>query len=294
VSAPRAVFGSPAATRALVDGRLGAVQVVLSAGTYLTLDEDWLLVGEPDAGTFGPLSLAVDGMAQLKMAPGTPVRVSGRRLIVGDVSISLERMRERPSPPVARRTVAGPRATRCAVDAAIAELPPVSSVLRRGVDALVAGGLVEAVPLLAGVGEGLTPAGDDVLAGYAGWHAACRDFDQGAALSALAAGRCSPLGLAYLRCAERAELPAALARLVDAIRLGSPDEVRLAVPGLRKWGASSGVALGWGVAAAAVQRLRSSQSLARSRTSSFPSAAASRIASAGTTSAGSDVSATSA
>jgi hypothetical protein len=254
MSAPRAVVASPAATRALVDGRLGAVQVVLSAGTYLTLDEDWLLVGEPAAGAFGPLSLAVDGMAQLKVAPGMPVEVSGRQLIVGGVPISLERVRERPSPRVGRGAVAGPDAITCAVDAVFAELPPVSPVLRRGVDALAAGALVEAVALLAGAGEGLTPAGDDVLAGYAGWHASCGDLDQSPALSVLAAGRCSPLGLAYLRCAERAEVPAAAARLVDAIRRGSPDEVRLAVPGLRQWGASSGLALGWGVAAAARDR----------------------------------------
>ncbi|HEY7324285.1 MAG TPA: DUF2877 domain-containing protein [Streptosporangiaceae bacterium] len=262
MSGPRAVFASPAAKRALSQGRLGAVQIVLGGetGTYLTLGQDWLLVVEPDAAISGPLSLAVEGMAQLSLAPGMQVEVRGRQLIVAGVPISLERMRERPVTPVALRVVGRPMAIRCAADAALTELPPVSPVVRRGVDALVAGALAEAVPLLAGLGEGLTPAGDDVLAGYAGWHASCSEgrlrqqrggLDEGAALSVLAAGRCSPLGLAYLRCAERAELSAPAARLVEAIRVGSYDGVKRAVRGLRKWGASSGLALGWGVAAAA-------------------------------------------
>jgi hypothetical protein len=260
MSAARAVFASPAARGALVDGRIGAVQIVLGAGAYLTLGQDWLLVVEPDAVAFGPLSLAVAGLAHLRLAPGMQVVVRARQLIVADVPVSLERMRERPLPPVARWPAGAPRLIRHAADVAAAELPPVCAVLHRGVDALVAGAPAEAAALLAGVGEGLTPAGDDVLAGYAGWRAACTEehlrqpcgrLDEGAALSVLAAGRCSPLGLAYLRCAERAELPAAAARLVDAIRRGSPDAVRAAVPGLRKWGASSGLALGWGVVAAA-------------------------------------------
>jgi hypothetical protein len=219
-----------------------------------------LLVVEPAAAMSGPLSLAVEGMAQLSLAPGMQIEVRGRQLIVCGVPISLERMRERRLPPVVRRVVGRPMAIRCAADAALTELPPVSPVVRRGVDALLAGAPADAVPLLAGIGEGLTPAGDDVLAGYAGWHASCSEgrlrqrcggLDEGAALSVLAAGRCSPLGLAYLRCAERAELPAAAARLVDAIRVGSSDGVKRAVDGLRTWGASSGLALGWGVAAAA-------------------------------------------
>lgn len=265
MSAPRAVFASPAAMRALIDGRLGAVQIVLGAGTYLTLGQDWLLFVEPCAGPVGPLSLAVQGMERLKLAPGMPVKISGRRLVVADTAISFERMRERLLPAIVCRPIAHPRAITRAVGAAVAEMPPVSALLRHGVDALVAGALAEAVDLLAGVGDGLTPAGDDVLAGYAGWHATCshpgrrqeRDsLDDGACLSVLAADRCSPLGLAYLRCAERAELPAAAARMVDAIRHGSPQSASLAVPELRKWGGSSGLALGWGVTAAAAGALR--------------------------------------
>jgi hypothetical protein len=71
-------------------------------------------------------------------------------------------------------------------------------------------------------------------------------------LSALAAGRASPLGLAYLRCAELGELPDAGARLLSAIRRGSAVDALASVDRLRDWGASSGVALGWGIVTAAL------------------------------------------
>lgn len=257
MTAARALFASPAAARALVEGRTGVVQMVLSTGAYLTLGEDWAMVVDPEAARHGPLSLAVHGTADLKLEPGMTVRVARQRLIVDGVAISLARMRERPLPADGRGPDAHPMSIRSAVDAAIADLPPVDARLQRGVDALAAGALAEAAVLLAGAGDGLTPAGDDVLAGYAGWHAArSRPLKQhgshaGVALSVIASDRCSPLGLAYLRCAERAELPAAAARLVTAIRRGSPREVSAAVRGLRRWGASSGTALGTGIAAAA-------------------------------------------
>src|SRR3954447_19882822 len=105
-----------------------------------------------------------------------------------------------------------------------------------------AGDLERAVSELAGRGEGLTPAGDDVLAGYAAWRSAT--------LSPLAAGRASPLGLAYLRCAERGELPEVVARLVAAIRAGDAESARRRARALSRWGASSGAAMLWGVASA--------------------------------------------
>jgi hypothetical protein len=83
---------------------------------------------------------------------------------------------------------------------------------------------VVAVQELAGRGEGLTPVGDDVLAGFAAMrHALGRPV-------CIDKGRCSPLGRAYLCCAERGELPEAP---------------------LSRWGATSGTAMLWGMGAAA-------------------------------------------
>ena len=110
-----------------------------------------------------------------------------------------------------------------------------------GLAALRGGDLEAAVAALAGRGDGLTPAGDDVLAGYAAWS--------GAALSPLAAGA-SPIGLAYLRCAERGELPEVVARVVAAIRAGDAEAARRRARALSRWGSSSGAAILWGVASA--------------------------------------------
>jgi hypothetical protein len=132
--------------------------------------------------------------------------------------------------------------------------------------ALRAGDLERAVAELAGRGEGLTPAGDDVLAGYAAWRRAASPppdpvrepkgdsplYVNGTVrfISSLAAGRASPLGLAYLRCAERGELPEVVARVVAAIRAGDAETARRRARTLSRWGASSGAAMLWGVASA--------------------------------------------
>jgi hypothetical protein len=126
-------------------------------------------------------------------------------------------------------------------------LPDPPAVLAPGLSALATARLDDAVRLLAGLGDGLTPAGDDVLAGYA---AARVVLAAPAALVPAATGRSSPLGLAYLRCAERGELPDVAARLLAAICQGAAAEARAALGPLREWGSSSGTAMAWGIGAA--------------------------------------------
>lgn len=215
----RALFAGPGARRALVDGARGEVELVFGGrGAYVRLGpSDWILLAAPSA-PFGPLSVAVDGLDRLELRPGMPAEVTRGQLRLGDRSLALERMRGRRCP--------GADPGSAASCAAVAD-PPVS--LEAGIAALVAARVTDAVRLLAGLGDGLTPAGDDVLAGYA---AARFALGRPVAISPMAAGRASPLGLAYLRCAERGELP-------DAP--------------LRSWGASSGFALAWGINAAVWQ-----------------------------------------
>jgi hypothetical protein len=205
----RALFAGPAAFRALSERRTGVVESVLSRAAYVAFDEDWVGVADRRA-PFGPLSLVVDRVP--RVVPGTPARVDAGTLWLGNAPVSIERLRPRASWPLAWT-------------AALGRLPAPPRLLQPGLAALTAGDTARAVPLLAGLGPGLTPMGDDVLAGYAA--------GTGAQLSRSAAGRCSPLGLAYLRAAERGELPDACARLA-----------------FRDWGASSGQAFGWGLAAA--------------------------------------------
>lgn len=243
----RALFAGPGAVRALVEGREGAVELVFAGGAYVRLGSDWLLLAEPDV-PFGPLSMAVPGIGRLDLRPGVDVHVAGMRLAVGGDVVRYERMRERRPPGV---DVARAPAIGTAFRSGLAELPEAPQRLRDGIAALAAARVVDAVGLLAGCGDGLTPSGDDVLAGYAG--ARCVFGGSSRSLSALAAGRSSGLGLAYLRAAERGELPDPAAHLLGAIQRDSPVLVRAAVAGLTKWGSSSGIALGWGVTAALCQ-----------------------------------------
>jgi hypothetical protein len=87
-----------------------------------------------------------------------------------------------------------------------------------------------------------------VLAGFAGARAAAGHT---VSLSPLAQERSSPLGLAYLRCGERGELPEAADALLRAILAGDAVAAARRARTLSAWGASSGAALFWGMAAAA-------------------------------------------
>lgn len=253
--AAQAHFAGPGALRALRPGRVCVVELVLSRGTYLRAGDDWLLLADPDA-PFGPLSVAVAGLRRLALRPGQPALVEPGRLRLGEQDVCLEGLRRRRSAPSSPDGAAGAVEPAGAAEAAAAALavtggPP--ETLIPGLRALQRGRTREGVRRLAGLGEGLTPAGDDALAGYAAWRHAT---GAPAPLSALAAGRSSPLGLAYLRCADRGELPEAGAAVLAAVRAGEPKAAATAVVVLRDWGASSGAALLWGIDAGASQPRR--------------------------------------
>ena len=192
---------------------------VVEFPAYLRFGDDFVHIAGPRAPR-GPLTLVVVGLGELR--PGDAFRWDG------------------PLPHPAPVPRLGPLMPgwRAALNAALEVVP----APRLPLAALRAGDLERAVSELAGRGEGLTPAGDDVLAGYAAWR--------GEVLSPLAAGRASPLGLAYLRCAERGELPEVVARVVAAIRAGDAEAARRRARALSRWGASSGAAMLWGVASA--------------------------------------------
>jgi hypothetical protein len=258
VTIVRALFAGPGARRALVPGRTGSVEIVFPQAAYVRLDEDWALLAEPSA-PFGPLTVSVARYGELRLEPGVAVRVSGTRLHLGRDAVSLERARPRGcTPPLVS---ANARSIVAAAGVAAAELRPAPGSVMGGITALASGLVSAAVDQLAGFGPGLTPAGDDVLTGYAGTrYMLDRRHALRGRLSARAVGRSSPLGLAYLRCAERGELPDPGARLLAAICAGSAEDVRVACRRVRRWGASSGTALGWGITVAFGQRSVSSSS----------------------------------
>ena len=237
------MYAAPGALRVLRAGARGRITVAGRGWAYARLGDDHVLLGGVEV-PFGPLSLALAPAADLDLRPGAEVAAQGRTLTVGGVPVGLERMRTR-----GRAAAPGaPVIVECGLVAAVASLlPPLPASLSTGVRALEAGKVDEAVAALAGRGAGLTPDGDDILAGYAAWrHAA----GEPVRLARLATARASPIGLSYLRCAEVGEVPPAAAALLAALRAGQRT-APATVPRLLAWGSSSGAALAYGLLAGA-------------------------------------------
>ena len=240
MSPPRAIVAGPGAVRALRSGRRGEVEIAFGPGGYVRLGEDRILLA-PARAPLGPLSLLIAGLPRAGVAAGARATVSDGVLIVGTLRIGLGAMRTSAvSEPV--RLEPGWEAS---LAAALACVAPAAPALAAGLSALEHDELGAATGELAGRGEGLTPAGDDVLAGYAAWRWAEGDP------VAPDDGRCAPLGRAYLRCARRGELPAPATRVLHAIRSGDARDAARRARGLSAWGASSGAALLWGMGAGA-------------------------------------------
>jgi hypothetical protein len=240
VRTARALVVGPGARRALRDGGAGAVELAFGPGGYVRLGEDRVLLA-PARSPLGPLSILVAGLARGDLVPGDRAIVADGALVAGGLRVELAGAREPPAPRAGRLR---PR-WRAALAAALEVVAPAPAALAPGLDALAAGDSAGAVARLAGRGDGLTPAGDDVLAGYAAWRWARH------VPVALPAADCAPLGRAYLRCAERGELPQPAAAVLAAILAGEPPAAARRARRLADWGASSGAALLWGLAAGA-------------------------------------------
>jgi hypothetical protein len=232
----------PVPRRARHEGADGVVELAFGPGGYLRLAGHRVLVA-PARSPLGPLSILVAGLARRDLVPGAPAGVSAGALVVGALRIELDGAGE--APPLRHPELAP--GWRGALAAALDAVPAAPAGLTDGLEALATGEISAAVAQLAGRGDGLTPAGDDALAGYAGWR-----WAQGDPV-ALPADRCAPLGRDYLRCAERGELAQPAARVLEAIRAGQPRLAARRARALAGWGATSGVAMLWGMAAGAAE-----------------------------------------
>ncbi len=212
-------------------------------GGYLRLPGGFVLLA-PAGSPRGPLTLIVERLSAPAVSMPVTISAEPPRLTVGRAAISLASL-PIGAAPVRPAWTAGPPAVTAARSAlAVVASPPPE--LQRGLRALARGSWTDGVQALAGLGEGLTPAGDDVLAGHAAWR-----WATGApvAVDALAVGRCSPIGLAYLRCAARGELPRFFDRVLRAVAAGDAPAAAREATRARTWGASSGAALVWGLTA---------------------------------------------
>lgn len=105
------------------------------------------------------------------------------------------------------------------------------------------GALVEGAAALAGLGDGLTPAGDDFLVGMMLWawlaHPTPASFCR--ALAQAAAPRTTALSAAFLRAAARGQCGAAWHGLLAALAEGKAQEIKPAAQRVLAFGANSGL-----------------------------------------------------
>jgi hypothetical protein len=183
----------------------GVVEFALHPGGYIRFGDDFILVATPRSPR-GPLTVVAPNLHAAPLRPGDRAWIDDGALRVGPHTIPLT-----PEP--------WPR-------------PKLGAGWRAALDILPKPAFVGP-----GVGEGLTPVGDDLLAG--------RAFLKGTV--PFTTSLASPLGAAYIRCAARGELPEVVARVLE-----SPDEetARRRAKAVSQWGSSSGAAMLWGVASA--------------------------------------------
>jgi len=118
--------------------------------------------------------------------------------------------------------------------------------------------LREAGARLAGLGQGLTPAGDDLLCGMMLWvwlaSATPRPFSE--VIAEAAAPRTTALSAAYLRAAARGECNAAWHALLSALSRGEEDPIAAAAHEVLRHGATSGADALLGFLSLALQPFR--------------------------------------
>jgi len=206
----------------------------------------------------GPLHVTLDG--PLQPARGTPVLRAGSRLLVGSEVVELGGARPwtgfLPDPDNVRRGAGLVVWATAAVAAGSAlNAAPYREPARRALDRLHVADLEGAVSALAGLGPGLTPAGDDALAGMLLAMRASNGPDAEPLLHAAAArARTTALSLAFLRCAAAGQALAPAHRLLDAAARGDSGAALAAASAVAEVGATSGADFCYGLRAAIPSR----------------------------------------
>jgi hypothetical protein len=259
----------------LLRGPVRSARVLLSAPTavYLTVQTpqgpDVVGVLTSDAARL-PLGCVLfrpsNGRPLVSVPSGAPARVGGGRLVVGDLSVSAASWWDpRPKLPTARPALLpeGVRQLRAALYGegvphsafALPGLPSGPSgplaALRGAVRRADLDAALRTATRLIGLGPGLTPAGDDVLAGTTAGlvllgHPAAERF--GAGVTSLAAGRTTELSRALLRHAAAGRVSGEFAAVLRG--LVGDGALAPAIHALLATGSTSGRALALGLCTA--------------------------------------------
>ena len=254
----RATLAGLGAREALAPGGEGKVIASFPKAVYVSFPSGILVLVAPDVHP-GPLYVVLDGSPP-EVPAGAAVRAEAGHLRAGTAHVSLGEARAwvgpLPSPSELTRgagllaEVAGELAARSALHA-----DPFRDRADQACARLSAGDLAGTVALLAGLGPGLTPAGDDALAGLLLVRRILQgDEAERALLEAAAGARTAEIAAAFLSWAARGQALSPVHDLIGAAANGDRNACEAASVSLARVGETSGAdfALGltWALAAA--------------------------------------------
>ncbi len=261
------------AHRVLCCGRRGQIAAVFDRSLYAVFGDDWICIGAKAIGS-GPLHVLCDGNYADWFSPGQDIVVADAALLVGDVRLNGFDAAPvwSPNPPPdwtletlragilavddawhVAPTEEGLAASGClrlpsAPTHALAAAMPGITALRRSIEAGLRGHTPvpadgEKIIELIGLGPGLTPSGDDFLAGALLALARLDLCDPRDALwNSLRAhlDRTNDISAAHLRSAASGYAASALHEAIDATISGRTDQIAPALAAVSSIGHSSG------------------------------------------------------
>ncbi|HEX5534035.1 MAG TPA: DUF2877 domain-containing protein [Actinomycetales bacterium] len=243
------------AARMLRVAGVGQVRAVFGRAVYLDVPGGLVsLVVAP--APRGPLHLRVPALPATE--PDFPVMVGSATLTIADSTYPLDAPLWVPRlPPAALLAPLRPALARWLPDAPPAldvgpagctGLPPAAlAALRRG-------DLLSLAAMIGGRGPGLTPAGDDVLAGVLLVANALRTgASPGLLLDCASRAQTNDFARAFLGCAARGRSIQPAHELLAALARANHEAVNSAVGDLRRFGSSSGAALTYGIRVALLE-----------------------------------------
>jgi Protein of unknown function (DUF2877) len=267
----RAVRVGTGALAALHEGGEGDVVAWFPKACYVSLPTGLVALVAPDVEA-GPVHAELDA-ALPRVRRGARAGVVDRGLEVDGWRIGLTGGVEwrGPLPPphdvrASAATILAGASSASASSSLLAE--PFGAPAERARRRLLAGSLDDAARLLVGLGPGLTPSGDDALAGVLfALRAAAGEEAEASTRPAAEAGETGPVSRGFLRWAARGQVLAPAHDLLVSAARRDPVEASSAARRMAAVGETSGadflLGLRWGMEAVA-QRSRSSEAHSRS------------------------------
>jgi hypothetical protein len=264
----RAVLAGLGAREALSEAGVGTVTASFARACYVEMASLVVALVAPDVHA-GPLHVVLDEPPP-QPRPGTVIRVEPGRLAIGEAIVDLTTAADwvgalPTSARVRERAEAVAEVALSAADRSALRSAPFSGPAARARDLLERGHLGEAAAVLGGLGPGLTPSGDDALAGIVFAYRAALGPAVEPVTGHVAREGGSAFGRAAIACAVRGQALAPVHELVSAAVAGHLGAGRTAAAALAAVGETSGAdlleGLGWVLSGAAVYALAASEGL---------------------------------